>query len=844
MRQKLANVLRDCARFLEKPSSNGAPDAVMEEQPEQLTESTRATVDDAHEVDPRSLSAVWQRIVNSEQNRLLWLWSRPWVIGIVLILVTSIGLVIGCFEKPLNDLWRSFISCTDKFWSSLTNYPIALTWVGIALLILLSVFFLLQLLHFVGMFIAWVLGCIIKYSKYLVVGGILLFVVLWFADNRDAWVVLPFDEGELGTDTLKGEEVAIQLIEELNGLGAGNPKSALTMGELREPNSTTGSILASSNISAEECETVMEGPGEFIRLRSIPLPQVLAGSRSNGVDLGNLSVGSIDISLQFFAQIILRTLPTGYREFNGQFHEQNDHLEISVSSQNPNYSWRVTGPTDTYPEMMEYLALRIALDLSPDLLPSSELGLLTDRNVAFALGSQAFRRQRYQRALAFLELADQFAPLDSEVDTLLGLTHYHLALEKKPDDNGRFFEDAVRALKAAAREDPKGDTSLVHAYLGCALHKIGRTDEAMDHLAKVNLFLSRMELRDFRTRVETLKELPLLGPGWHLSGAAEDVIFVDKAGVILGAAGKPLNERLVLKGQNPRQIALYGESKLLYVTSDGSVLDYTYVTTDAGPPFRSLVPGRAVDGVRQVGISAGRFDRMNLFLLNRFGQVFWCEPDASISGTSACPPKKSLFTNTINIRQIVPYGDRLYMLADNGIVSYTAVDFEGKVADPRPLATPALVQEIALASDGTVYLLHDIGDVWRYQEDQQGVGDLKQIDPGLGTVHIFPVDNHLYLLKNDGRLWRVSNAVDPDPVDDFIEIDISILSSEDATIPKKPNIQEILVLPGQDEDDADPFNVYVLTGQGRLLRGIDTFGTQITFTPLDIPGLLETANSQ
>lgn len=66
--------------------------------------------------------------------------------------------------------------------------------------------------------------------------------------------------------------------------------------------------------------------------------------------------------------------------------------------------------------------------------------------------------------------------------------------------------------------------------------------------------------------------------------------------------------------------------------------------------------------------------------------------------------------------------------------------------------------------DGTSYLLHDNGTVWRYYDDGRPETEyMKLVDLGVGTAQISTAAGDLYLLKSNGAVWRISNPRSPDP---------------------------------------------------------------------------------
>lgn len=838
MMRKLTDLLRLVERGIADQSHPAPANAELNESEQQpaaiIPVEPAPSQDDTSPPPP-----FWMRLLSAERKRLNWLLSHRYVPAIAV----GLAVVIVVAEQWLIQAWSWLVALVRLYWPALASHRVALIGVG---LILLYLIIGLQWLRAIDDLGRWVVGVIKRHPRLsALIGGILLLIVLWTANNYGTWVVLPFTVGQSEATQLNGETVAAQLIAELNQVGVGNPTPVLVLLELQEPRTSRGRVTARRSLPLEECDTVLLGPGDFIASRRIPLPRVVTGSQGSRLDLGNLSIGTISIPSQLFTQSLLKVLPTGYVEFSGQISENNGELEISVSSRSPSFAWRAAGPSDTFPEMVEYLALRMALDLNPELIKASRLDAPpSDRDLAFAMGNQAFRQQLYQRAQAFYKLADQFASLDEKVDAMLGLTYYHLASRPaglaldQPGGAPDQFAPAVQAMETAVREDPNGDSSLLRPYLACLYYKASLTDQAEVQRNIFTQYLLRLESQDFEVRVDALKQLPLRGPSQHLSAADGNVIYVDGTGTIKGAAGRPLDTGLSLSSQNPRQIQTYGDANLLFISADGAVLTYNYQAAAAGQVPTTLVEGRTLSGVQQISTSDSQFGRTNLFLLNRFGIIFWCDLDAGIGGASACPPRQALVDSFTNVRQILPSGDRLYILASDGAVWYTEVNVNGQAAfAPRQLTPPAPAQEISVASDSTIYLLHDNGNVWRYYDDGRPESeDLRLIDPGTGTAQIFAAGNFLYVLKNNGATWRISNPRDPISGNDFTEI---------SAPPQDVTIQEMFVTtPIGDQAASGSRSLYLLTAQGMLLQGTDAGDMRVTFTPVNMPTPAQTSATQ
>jgi tetratricopeptide (TPR) repeat protein len=833
MLRKLAGLLGFAAQSLEELSDSEPENSAPDEAEESVSASAE-TEQSLPQGDKPPPTPIWQHFVTAEREHLSWLRSHLYIVAIVLGLVA----IVTITEQGLIQAWTWLTASLRLYWPVVAQHPVALIAFGLALFYLI---FGLQWLRSVDDLLRWTWHSTKRRPRLTALSwAVLLLIGFWVINNHGTWVISPFTVGQTETLQLTGEQVAIQLIAELNQVGVGNPTPVLSLWELQEPRTLGGRVTARRDLPFEECDSVLKGPGDYTRrFQPIPLTRVLAGSQGNRLDLGNLSIGAINIPSQIFTQFLLKLLPTGYREFNGQISESKGQLEISISSTNPSRAWRISGPSETFPEMIEYLALRMALDLNPELIKASGLDVgPSDRDLAFAMGNQAFRQQNYERAAAFYQLADQLAPLDEKVDAMLGLAEYHLALQQPEDDPHR-FDVSTQLMQAAVDEDPNGDSSLLRPYLICLYYKAGAQSQAEAERLIFAQYLRRLEFQDFEVRVEALKQLPLRGPGRHLAATDGEVVFVNEVGAIVDTSGQSLpqgealNSAELSPSQSPRQIQVYGDSRVMFISADGAVFNYDGQISDDQTGPTTLIDGRVLGGVQQIATSASQFGRVNLFLLNRFGEVYWCEPEAETGTASACPPRRTLLELT-DVRQIFPVEDRLYVLAEDGAVWYTAINVSGRASfAPRQLTPPAQVQEIFLAGDDTLYLLHDNGNVWRYYNDgRPETEDLKLVDPGTGTAQIFAADNYLYLLKRKGAIWRINNSRNPIADKDFAEI-----WSEPGSI----TVQEMFITaPSTGQDSVASRKLYLLTENRMLLEGIDTGDARLTFSPIYPPSPAQT----
>ena len=655
--------------------------------------------------------------------------------------------------------------------------------------------------------------------------------IIWLIINKNTWTVLPLAVGHTESETLDSEKITIQLISDLDQVGAGNPVPHLSFEEPQAPHTKSGSVLSLFSLPLEECDTVLQGPGDYIDYAPpITFPTLQTGSEDTRLNLGDLSIGNINVPSQLFLQFFRVVIPSSYREFSGHINESRGELEISVTSKQPLKTWRVAGRRETISEMLDYLAVRMTIDLNPQIIDASgHKKPPEDRELAFAMGTQAFREQRYQRALAFFEIDDQFAPLDSGADAMLSLTHYQESLAQSGED-ATHLANALRVMEAAVREDPIGDRSPLRAYLVCLLDKSDQEARRDEQLAIFNKYLEEKASKDKSTRIAELKGLPQRGPGWRLAAVGNDLLYLDGEGNIrIRYLSSDSSSEVVYSGIPPaRQIrylkAAEGSELLFVVTEDGSVRSKPLFETN--PNWNVLVLGLESGGIQQIDISTSSFQRINFVFLNRFGKIYWCGKAADLSdANSTCQLEKPLFSEQpINAAQISLVKDQLYILNADGAVWSTQLDENGNAGPAKQLTTSNDVQEIFVAKDGSLYLLHYNGNLSRLDESQPGSEGPKVIDNGTNTAHFFIAGNYLYLLKKDGAVWRVRNLPNPNPAD-FKKI----LDSQEGM-----GFREIYVIEREieEEGDSEARILYLLNDQGELLQGTDTGGERITPIPI------------
>ena len=122
--------------------------------------------------------------------------------------------------------------------------------------------------------------------------------------------------------------------------------------------------------------------------------------------------------------------------------------------------------------------------------------------------------------------------------------------------------------------------------------------------------------------------------------------------------------------------------------------------------------------------------------------------------------------------QIVADGEDVYLLKTNGSIFRIAKHRLESIVDASRMSQgePKAVQ-IAPAG-GVIYIRNDLGNVLAYQWVSDGP-DINVKDPGTGTKQIVSVGETLYILKNNGNIWKHYTTIDDQGkiVDNFAPID-------------------------------------------------------------------------
>jgi hypothetical protein len=795
-------------------------------QGEQSQQLTAGADQGSSESQTETISAL-QSIRQGQREHWQWLKKRPWVIVLALVLLLALVLAENWLVIGLDWLIRSI----GRLLAFIGDHCLASV---IVFAVLLYLVLGLRWLPGLGRRIA---GGIAR-RKLLtgVLAAASLVILLWLITTSKTWVVLPLKEGVITSLELSGQKASNQLISELSLIRAGGSERALSLLEPQFPLPPAEGVTLETLEAA--CDQLLAGRVVFNPGQAIPLGLAPRGpdgdtagvgdTQGDRLDLGQISIGAISIPSQLLMRAVLRIAPTSYREFSGQIFEHGGNFTISIAARDPAQAWDVTGPVDSLAEMVEYLALRIALDTQPEVFQSSGLERpIQNWELAFQLGNREFNMQNYVRARAFYEIASRFESRETPVFVMLGFARYQTR-SQQPAGSAAGSAGALQAMSRAVLRKP--DDARFPVYLHCLALKDEEEDQEAEKLVVLNAFEEFAQLAESPMltglEAEELDKLQVRGPGRRVSVAQNTLLFVDENGSLAGGRSDREPKALVTLRQSklPRQVAVDQNGDLLYVTGFGDVFHFGRDTKE----FTKLNIGQ-LGSVQQIATYTDRRGQPGLLFLDRHGGIFLCIWTEDEEGEVSCQPGEApIFPAAPAGRQIFPVGDLLYIVGVDGDV-WLAEIVDGEVsAAPRQLTSGASVKEIFATRDDTgditVFMLHDDGSISQKNGRVESEA-LTRIDQGTGTVQIFATNDYLYVLKGDGAVWRISNPRNPNPKSDFVRLELTSISPD-----AEGTFSEIYVVQREPVEEGEPpeRDVYLYTTNNFLLKGTDTGEQQMT----------------
>lgn len=309
--------------------------------------------------DEQSSPTFSQRIQTFLENRQAWIEDHPQA---VLLILSLLGLiVIGEVVANLFNIppwWVGLGAVIGLIWNFFwTQYQVTTI-----LLLLLFTLFLFNLRTIVSVS-KWIL---VRWLPLLIIVIILFLVVLPIVNNANSWVFLPVEDG---TGQLEGQEIAVRLRTNLSTIGT-DPDREIT---LLIPDKSN--IQMENFPNQEQCDQIMEGPN-FLLGPTLPFGSGAETTLGLNSDSGSQQlsvstvVGSFNLPLEGIIRFTLRNYAVNYREFSTQIMPASDSVISDsvhiVIKDNRGNKWTAEGSLQQLPELFNFLSYQIRIDYHPD----------------------------------------------------------------------------------------------------------------------------------------------------------------------------------------------------------------------------------------------------------------------------------------------------------------------------------------------------------------------------------------------------------------------------------------------------------------------------------------------
>jgi hypothetical protein len=463
-----------------------------------------------------------QRLKQGLAHRLDWLRRHPILDSLILLGVV----VIWLSEHNRFEWWGQQLQRFRE--GGMSGLWLSYRWRALILILLVSLFltgptWLQRLWQALRGLWRWSIGHVTLAIALL---AALLALGSYLAVNANAWT---FGVVEVGVAGLDANDIAIQFRGSLNAVGS-PPFDKLPLSSPGAPKKVNEVRVSLEPLSLSDCPDILLGPDTFenegqpISLRR-PQSGDTPDSGGHTITLST-AVGSLDLPLEGFFRSMLR-LSANYREFNIQVIPagQADELNVSNADADPTApvdtetiriivndtkggSWTVVGPRSDLPQLVNFLVIRMTLDLLAQ--PADPI---SNARLALTLGNQAFDSRDFDSALAYYRLAESFERKNPVIQAALGITYYQLSALAPAGDRELRLRQARRALERGQLQP----ASL--PYLACLQAALNDEAAANISLRQFNETLSATSpeaVRERRAQLEPPKH-PALGPGRALS---------------------------------------------------------------------------------------------------------------------------------------------------------------------------------------------------------------------------------------------------------------------------------------------------------------------------------------
>lgn len=695
-------------------------------------------------------------------DRWLWLTERPWLIFFFLIVLA----VVACSESFGAPWWivgGQYVS--DWIAGLWRRYPSTVILAAVALLLLLFG------PEWYDMW-RWARA---RWKLLTTIGVILILFAFSLTSSANEWYfstveVLPGSEGDLDSEAL-----ALQFRGNLNAIGLA-PFDTVSLSAPNPPAFVTEARrFANREVDEGACPEILIGPASFepVGNGAIILPRssnVRSGQAADNQVSFETTVGTINLPLEGIVRSLLRLSPN-YREFSAQVilanrSQEGDTIQLLVND-SQGKSWTVSGPRSDLPQLINFLAYRIALDDRAD----ETTDAVQSADLALTLGNRAFAVRDYKSALAYYRLTESLRPGESTVLLMLGTTYYQLSLIAAEGEAPGLQRRALQAFERASILDPLNSDIFLHqACMYFALPDY--RDRAAQKLEAYYLSRRRGEIPFIRERIAGLSKTPPLGPGVHLSTYLHpetglfDLYYISGDTIHLIPDQSP-QEALNMEGaksrtldNTPRQV-FAAQDGVYFLTAEGLanflkrddpslVLP---VINDIHLDFANPATGKrmSINSLRQIYV-----EEPYLFAVSRFGRVLRFRLDRNEAGE---PGAKLEAAVEMDARQIVLDTNDLYVLKEDGSIWRVADPQGSDLQTIRQLTDGQDNREIA-AANNVVYMLRLNGTIWRYG-DRFGAASSAIVHAGFRTNRLFASPQGLFVLKNNGQIIHITHPDDP-----------------------------------------------------------------------------------
>ncbi|MBN1217290.1 MAG: SUMF1/EgtB/PvdO family nonheme iron enzyme [Anaerolineae bacterium] len=792
--QSLLSIFSDNSSEVQKPPAQ--PITSDEKRPtvhvvRKLTKKVQASL---KEETPSGVSEFARSFI---ADRWHWILSHPWTI-VILVVVTA---VIHYSERGApTPWWVGFFQSARDWWAKTWEaYPVSIALLGLILLLFLfGIDWLRQIDNWLLRFWQWA-----KSHRQIstTLGVILLILVVYILSNANTWAftsVEVWSEEDLG---ISGDKIAVHFRGDLNAIGT-TSFDTLTVSAPSLPVAVTNAKSTLQDLSLEHCSQIMVGPKSFVAVGGRPpvsLPRLSRAQADDGtagqISLGT-TLGKFDLPLEGLIRLIFVYTAPNYRELSAQIvpasrTSETGAIRIIVTALDGS-RWTVEGPRESLPQLINFLAHRIALDWKAAQTEQAA-DQVESADLALSMGNQAFAASDYTAALAYYRLAEWFRPDSAVIEIMLGLTHIQLSAAAQADGEAKMLLDkATRAFNRAQSLDP--NNADLFPYLACLYQTLNQNDQAQQLLEAFNATLRPDSPDAKQERITELAKKPPLGPGRRLSIFAReaeanfDIYYISDDAARFALKLPYLNPfdnltdqlQTLIAGEAPRQVFAVADGAY-YLTADGlvsffqpdrsarSVIDANHLQfarLSSGefilgtPTDETELAYNNTGGIRQ--IFADTTDSELLFLVDRFGRILRLR--VTQAGTGGLDVTLETVAEA-NVQQIYLDANALYVLKEDGAVWRISDPRTGNLQTARQLVIDTDNREIT-AYNGVIYMLRTNGNIWRYLDGEGVEGDLlKRIDAGVETSRMLIAPQGLFVLKNNGVLWLIRNPQNPGEAD-------------------------------------------------------------------------------